>query len=618
MTAGIAKVELFLGGSWVDVTSFTRQDAPITIKRGRQDEQFAPASATCQLVFNNSDGRFTPRNSAGAYFGNLMRNTQLRVSVTDDSGAYFVRFAGQVPEWPQSWDISQKQVYATITAAGPRRRLQAGARPLRSPFRRAVDALTDLLAYWPMEDGTASTSFGSGLNGANPATVRPAVTFASDDSFAAASALPVLGVPGFTGSNQVDGVVPAYTPGASGQQVRLLVKSATAAGSGGFNVNVFTSGAHFFQFHYDASTGNGTLTMINQSTGLNEGATGTFNVDAYMKVGSRLSLELKQNGTGVDMNVVLLMPGTTSGGSFGVVTLPSATLGMITGVSVGNFGSSPSTTIGHLMVENAITGIFDLVAVLDGYAGETAAQRVTRLSAEEGQTLTVDDSSSSTELLGPQAIDTYLALVDDAARVDGGLSTEAVDSFGLLFRARTDMYSNNAVFDLPYGSWANIQPTDDEAFLQNDVTVTRTGGGSAEAEDTTSIANYGFYPVGYDLSLFTDDQAWYQAGFRLALGTIDAVRWPVLTFNAMDINVSSTRRTKFLALREGDIIEITGLPAFTGSQNSPESIQVAGWTEVIAPFQWWVTIVGTPGTPWNQVLILDDNTFGFLDIDRLG
>ncbi|MEU9839746.1 hypothetical protein AB0C69_11050 [Actinomadura sp. NPDC048032] len=75
-------VELKLGGTWVDIKTlghvYTRD--PITITRGRQDEGSRSDPATCSMTINNKDGRYSPRNPNGPYYGLIGRNTPIRVS----------------------------------------------------------------------------------------------------------------------------------------------------------------------------------------------------------------------------------------------------------------------------------------------------------------------------------------------------------------------------------------------------------------------------------------------------------------------------------------------------------------------------------------------------------
>jgi hypothetical protein len=74
-------VELYLDGSWVDVTSHVYRRDMINIRRGRADEAAQVDHGTCSLTLNNRDGRYSPRNPMSPYYGQLTRNTPIRVSI---------------------------------------------------------------------------------------------------------------------------------------------------------------------------------------------------------------------------------------------------------------------------------------------------------------------------------------------------------------------------------------------------------------------------------------------------------------------------------------------------------------------------------------------------------
>lgn len=73
-------VELQLGGTWTDVTDWTYLRDRIRIVRGRQDQGARVDPGSCTLTLNNKLGRFSPRNPLGPYYGQLTRNTAVRVS----------------------------------------------------------------------------------------------------------------------------------------------------------------------------------------------------------------------------------------------------------------------------------------------------------------------------------------------------------------------------------------------------------------------------------------------------------------------------------------------------------------------------------------------------------
>lgn len=73
-------VELNLGGTWTDITDHVRTSNGVPITRGRSDEASQVDRGTVRLKLDN-DGRFSPRNPTGPYYGQLGRNTPIRIGV---------------------------------------------------------------------------------------------------------------------------------------------------------------------------------------------------------------------------------------------------------------------------------------------------------------------------------------------------------------------------------------------------------------------------------------------------------------------------------------------------------------------------------------------------------
>lgn len=77
-------VELNLSGNaWTDISSFVKLDsaAGVTITRGRADGSQTVNPSSAGMTWSNLDGRFSPRNPLGPYYGQLGRNTPVRVSI---------------------------------------------------------------------------------------------------------------------------------------------------------------------------------------------------------------------------------------------------------------------------------------------------------------------------------------------------------------------------------------------------------------------------------------------------------------------------------------------------------------------------------------------------------
>lgn len=88
------KVEILVNGTtWTDITTdvIGGERSELEITRGQPNETatFDPSSASMEI--NNRDGLYSPRNPSSSYYGQIGRNTQLRVSHTStvDTGPVF-------------------------------------------------------------------------------------------------------------------------------------------------------------------------------------------------------------------------------------------------------------------------------------------------------------------------------------------------------------------------------------------------------------------------------------------------------------------------------------------------------------------------------------------------
>lgn len=73
-------VELYLGDEWTDITTEIQYAEKIQIRRGQSAEGSQPDISTCNFTLDNRDGRFSPRNPNGPYYGLLGRNVPIRIS----------------------------------------------------------------------------------------------------------------------------------------------------------------------------------------------------------------------------------------------------------------------------------------------------------------------------------------------------------------------------------------------------------------------------------------------------------------------------------------------------------------------------------------------------------
>lgn len=99
------RVEIYLGSTfgWVDITDYVFvRDGGIGIRCGFGDESTRPEPSSATFALRNVDGRFSPRNPAGPYYGLIGRNTPTRISV----GLLVDDFGTPVSDgWGDGWNL---------------------------------------------------------------------------------------------------------------------------------------------------------------------------------------------------------------------------------------------------------------------------------------------------------------------------------------------------------------------------------------------------------------------------------------------------------------------------------------------------------------------------------
>jgi hypothetical protein len=614
-------VELFLDVAWVDVTDWVRQDPGLDIQFGVMAESGTADANTCTLVVNNADGRFSPRNTAGAYYPYLTRNTPLRVVVGG-----VTRFQGEVSEFPSRWEPSGADVWAPLVASGILRRLQHASAldsTLTSSARYLQAANGDLLNYWPVEDEVGSTSIASAFDGGTPGGYYGAVTpvFQARDLGPGTHNVATWGgAKGYFGP-----VDSSSTEFSAGVYIGLPPTGQLTGGEELFRVDVEGT-ALSWRILYTPALGGGVFLQVIDNGGNEVLASTPFqdlDGDAFYAM-----IEAKNNGANVDwrfhaLNITVEV-GTIVGRSVGSPIQAQLGIGTIA------IPADAEVALGHIALADAYGALFqaNFYSALVGYAGETVTGRLSRLAAQTGVSISVTSGGDSPTLLGAQPDGTLLDVVRAVEKADaGGILRDSISAVGLVYITRDARYNDQQpllTLDYPSGHLSPpLEPTDDDQQLRNDVKVNRIGGSSARkvlASGALSTADYpagvGPYPFEDSYNIYADTALPYLADWVLALGTIDETRFPAVT---VDLIANSSLRADAEAIRPGSRIRITNLPAYAGAINV--DLQVIGWKEHLDKARRNITFVCTPGTIWGTAttgfLELDDAVLGKLDLNRL-
>lgn len=429
MTAPLAVVvEIFLGAAWVDVSADVYGRDDIDISRGSQSDWSADVQpGRCTFTLANPGAKYSPFNATGPYYGQLGRNIPVRVTVEGKP-----RFAGEISEWPLRAD---PDAHIMIEAAGVLRRLAqcetAAQSPLYRGFMRPVEPTRVPGAYWPCEN----ISEGEQIAPADSRRGNPMVVNASDSGLSSRS--------GWMGSEPVVVLnnsamyadVPstygaAGDPSLAGGLVRLpdtgLAQDATPI------LTVNTAGTAAYWRIRANINGSWNVQVADPFTDGGLGGVIVTSADTpwqFPAVGLYVGLLLTQSGSNVDWTLYAWAEGQS--GPFTLTgTVNSRTFVRVTRVTIGSNHNAGETAVGHVAVWKWTTTANlanYLAGPVNGWRGETAADRVDRIAQEEGVVLAPIGSTTDSVPMIEQGSKSGQTLLTEAAEADGGLLYEPPD-----------------------------------------------------------------------------------------------------------------------------------------------------------------------------------------------
>jgi hypothetical protein len=611
------RVDLLLGGVWTDITKFVYQRNPVEISGvGRTDWTGNLNPAQCTFTVNNRDGRFTPKLSTGAYFPNIVRNTQVRVfltvtSATNVSYAGF-RFYGEIAEWPIHWDASQRDVAVDVTANGIWRRLSQVATTIGSAYRRFkvnTAGTTALQSYWPVEDGTGSgqlVPYGSASGTANAVQQFVAgeagLSLASSDSFPGSDAIAT-----FNGAVITATVPNSGTATNNVTRFGITVPTAgdSAAGGGNWNIVEIDSAGSVAKFEVYL-IGNGTIKMqlVNSGGAVMAAATTTTNANGSSWL---ISCELTPSGGNVNFAMRMIKAGASGITESLTGTVTGASIGRVTKVIANRSYTLTDTAFGQLSVAyGSPTSLVQEAYVLNGYQGEFALDRFKRLCGELGIVSSTIGSSSSSAPMGPQLDDTLSNVLQQIEDTDCGLLYELRDQFGLGYRTNASMANQAAQFVLNYAGQTvdpDLSPSYDDQFTRNNITVSNWTGYTQQAILTAGAMSVLNPPNGIgngynyqrSVSAANDNQCPGIANFLLNVGGVDEIRFPTVTVKMIRPQLANFY-SSIPNSDIGDYFQITNPPAFLTTTTIKQLIW--GYSEVLNARDWTFQFSTVPETPW--------------------
>lgn len=261
------RVEMWLGGAWVDLVALERVDfeeSPVSITRGRANEYSQMDPGQCTFVLVNDDGAFTPGLASSIYRDSLTLHRPVRVLVQMPDESWSTRFVGFVDD--ETVTLSGTTTSrVTVTAVDALALM--GLKTLLSQLGERIRALSPTV-YYPLDDDSSALKAldrqgrGPALNPTTFDTTKGgSLEFGAQGGPVAGEG---AGVVNITRASTVDGVylLSASALPALGTEFTVIsIQNPTTSGT----VWQLTQGSLALSLYYDASAGKYKVRQYNGS-----------------------------------------------------------------------------------------------------------------------------------------------------------------------------------------------------------------------------------------------------------------------------------------------------------------------------------------------------------------
>lgn len=538
----------------------------------------------------------------GLYTARFASNTNAGTNILsfDDFTVTALEFTGSVVAWPVRWDQTGNNSWTPITAAGILRRIRQGTYPIQSPLRRSLPAQLNMTGYWPMEDGASATSLSSVVAG-QPAATFNEVTPAAANDLAGGGASPTLD----TATGLIRGQT-ALVNGGSGFAGMVFFKLGSIPTVKTRIIQWRCSRGPVRRWDMSISDtalwvegidGDGTVLTTNT------GAWGPWDPDGWYVWQLECDKTLVASNT--TWSAIIHKVGDVN-----YYALTANVLGTSDSTLSHFLLTGPAgTAFAHVwMGRNTLPFVDDTFSLVSsGYAGELAADRFARVCTEAGIPYVLRPGSS--EAMGPQREGGTLAVLESCVETDYGVMAERSNGLEYIPReARWNPVERMAV-TVAAGQIDRIpEPTRDDQRLRNRWTVSRTAGGEGFYQDDVDAAKHGIWEDSVTINSKDDSVLENHAGFRVALGINQRLRWPSIGLNfARNPGLLPDWRSRGYGWRLG---VTTGMDQVTGHE--PDLI-VEGFSASLDPDRWTVDLACTSADTWRAAVTDDTGILGRAD-----
>lgn len=197
--------------------------------------------------------------------------------------------------------------------------------------------------------------------------------------------------------------------------------------------------------------------------------------------------------------------------------------------------------------------------------------------------------------MGPQPVDTTVAILQECERTDLGRLSEA--GWGVLYRPRTTLYNQAAALEVDTADQQlgdPFSPRRDLSLIRNEWEVSRQGGATVVYLDADSQSR-GRFQDSATINPDSDAALATQAQARVGIGTVPGYRYPTLSF---DLARHPTLLAAWQVLQLGDRVKVYNADVIGHPPGVIDQLVEGRVQTIHGRRSWQVTMVTSPAEPY--------------------
>lgn len=516
-----------------------------------------------EVTLANPNLEMDPSYVPGALYRKIGRNTPARLSV----GGTVVS-TGEASSWQPMRTVehtvspARGRSWTDFEASGILRRLGRWEDPLRSPLARQTNGYTTLRGYWRMEDSALAQNLANDTAGGAAGQFAGAVTLGADGAGGANSAI-VLGSDGALNGRFLQGA--SY----SGYQLSWAMRLDAVPGSGTYIAIMQWTDTHYRTWYWRVNNIGYEFAIHNPDNSVLASSTVTFGAGISPDTWIRYRMKVTVSGSTITYEPAWYPQDAASVVGTSGTFAAGLTTGMPIRWDIISNTYTDGAAYGHLFLTTDTT--LDIVGSLatrnsfNGFNGELAGARFTRLMTENSIAYTLLGTSSLSAAMGRQPPGTLIKLLEQIIATEDALIYDDPSQLRLVCRLNNHMIGQSAALALTYGT--NLAPPlkkiIDDQKAPNDITGVNWDGTEVRIEDSTSILGTQAPPLGVgrytgrlDASFRFPDGLENRVNWELKNNTLPGPRYQAIT---VDLLAHPSVSASIAALRPGDLITLAGV-----------------------------------------------------------